>query len=89
MRNQVPVRVARERNRVLRELASQKKLAFMQSFIGKTIDAITLKGCASDVGSADALTDNYLKLRLMGTRDPNQWITAAVHRVEDGALVGA
>jgi len=33
MANQVPVHLARERNRVLRELAAEKKLAFMRSFI--------------------------------------------------------
>jgi threonylcarbamoyladenosine tRNA methylthiotransferase MtaB len=43
MPNQVPVHIARDRNRILRELAAEKKLAFMRSFIGKTIDAITLK----------------------------------------------
>src|SRR5207249_8695876 len=42
MQNQVPVQMARERNRILRELAAGKKLAFMRSFIGKTIEAITL-----------------------------------------------
>ncbi len=35
MPNQVPVHMARERNRILRELASEKKLAFMRRFIGK------------------------------------------------------
>ena len=37
MRNQVPANVARARNRVLRDLAAEKKRAFMQSFVGKTI----------------------------------------------------
>ena len=36
MGKQVPVHVARERNRVLRDLASEKKLAFMSGFIGQT-----------------------------------------------------
>ena len=35
MPDQVPVHIARERNRVLRELAAQKKRAFMQSFVGR------------------------------------------------------
>src|SRR5205085_197090 len=39
---QVPVQVARERNRVLRELAAEKKLAFMRSFVGRPVSAITL-----------------------------------------------
>ena len=42
MTNQVPVHLARERNRILRELAAEKKLAFMRGFVGKEVDAITL-----------------------------------------------
>src|SRR5437867_7140838 len=43
MPNQVPLHVARERNRILRHLADEKHGLFMRSFIGKTIEAITLK----------------------------------------------
>ena len=35
MGKQVPVHVARERNRMLRELIAEKKLAFMRRFVGK------------------------------------------------------
>jgi threonylcarbamoyladenosine tRNA methylthiotransferase MtaB len=42
MPNQVPVHVARERNKILRDLAAEKKLAFMRRFIGQTVEAITL-----------------------------------------------
>jgi tRNA A37 methylthiotransferase MiaB len=42
MPNQVPVHIARDRNRILRELAAEKTLAFMRTFIGKEIEAITL-----------------------------------------------
>jgi threonylcarbamoyladenosine tRNA methylthiotransferase MtaB len=86
MRNQVPVTVARERNRILRELSEQKKLAFMESFVGKSLNAITLS--ESDENHTEALTDNYLKLRLVGTHEPNQWVSSAVLKVEDGSLVG-
>ncbi|HEX6503979.1 MAG TPA: MiaB/RimO family radical SAM methylthiotransferase [Terriglobales bacterium] len=86
MSNQVPVQVARERNRILRELASDKKLAFMRSFVGKTIDAITLN--VSDGERTEALTDNYLKLRLAGTWQANQWISTRVQSVVDGQLIG-
>jgi len=79
---QVPTQIARERNRILRELGEQKKLGFMQSFVGQTLDAISLsKSCGADtpvreVGAADvteALTDNYLKLHLEGRLEPNLW----------------
>jgi threonylcarbamoyladenosine tRNA methylthiotransferase MtaB len=42
MQDQVPVHVARERNRILRELAAEKKREFMRSFIGHELEAITL-----------------------------------------------
>ena len=47
MSNQVSVHIARQRNKILRDLAAEKKLAFMRSFIGKEIQAITL-GRAAD-----------------------------------------
>ena len=50
MGKQVPVHVARERNRVLRDLASEKKLAFMNGFIGKRIETITLNVSGSRSG---------------------------------------
>lgn len=91
MPNQVPVHLARERNRVLRDLAAEKKLAFMRGFVGKAVDAITLDVVGRDgIGEfTEALTDNYLKLRLRGRHQPNRWISAQIAHVDDGALVGA
>jgi threonylcarbamoyladenosine tRNA methylthiotransferase MtaB len=90
MKDQVPVHVARERNRILRELGAEKKLAFMRGFIGKTVEAITLNVVGNDVGGefTEALTDNYLKLRLLARHDPNRWQRASIDDVVDGALVG-
>jgi threonylcarbamoyladenosine tRNA methylthiotransferase MtaB len=90
MANQVAVHIARERNRVLRELASQKKLAFMRSFVGKCVDAITLNviGTDEDGEFTEALTDNYLKLRLRGRHDANRWQMATVRDVLSGSLIG-
>jgi threonylcarbamoyladenosine tRNA methylthiotransferase MtaB len=90
MRDQVPVHEARERNRILRELAAEKKLAFMRGFVGKELDAITLNAVGSDAGGefTEALTDNYLKLRLRGRHDANQWMGARIGNVVDGALAG-
>ena len=85
MRDQVPVQIARERNRILRDLAAEKKLAFMRSFVGKTVEAITLD--VFDGESTEALTDNYLKLRLAGQHEANQWVKARVEQVEAGSLM--
>ena len=90
MSNQVPVQEARERNRILRELAAEKKLAFMRGFLGKPVEAITLNVIGSDAGGefTEALTDNYLKLRLRGRHEANRWLRAQVEDVTSGALVG-
>jgi threonylcarbamoyladenosine tRNA methylthiotransferase MtaB len=148
MPNQVPVHIARERNRILRDLSDVKKREFMRSFVSRELDVITLEGNAtksSEVGGpgdteaasasgrglvkvaptldsepgrarlpvvpnkrreeffgttesralprvpaayTNALTDNYLKLRLRGTHQPNRWLRVFVESVEDGALVG-
>jgi threonylcarbamoyladenosine tRNA methylthiotransferase MtaB len=97
MPNQVPLSVARERNRILRDLAAQKKLAFMRSFVGRTIRAITLNRRVSTAPGfpvehsptfTSALTDNYLKLQLHGIHEPNRWITATITSVDGDALIG-
>ena len=96
MPRQVPTQVARERNRILRELGELKKLAFMRSFVGQTVEAITLTGkCGADVPVRDvraghcteALTDNYLKLHLHGEHLPNLWVRAHVRQVENETLI--
>jgi threonylcarbamoyladenosine tRNA methylthiotransferase MtaB len=90
MADQVPVHVARDRNKILRDLAAEKKLAFMQSFIGKPLQAITLNVTHHnpDGEFTEALTDNYQKLHLKGRHEPNRWLTAQVEAAENGALVG-
>jgi len=90
MPNQLPVHVARERNRVLRELAAGKKREFMQAFIGRRIEAITLNVVSEDSDGiwTEALSDNYLKLRLFGSHCANQWLNATVSAVEGDVLIG-
>jgi threonylcarbamoyladenosine tRNA methylthiotransferase MtaB len=90
MKNQVPVHIAREHNRILREMAAEKKLAFMRSFVGTPLEAITLNVLGSDSGGqfTEALTDNYLKLRLRGRHEPNSWTLASIKGVIDGVLTG-
>jgi threonylcarbamoyladenosine tRNA methylthiotransferase MtaB len=105
IKNQVPIHVARERNRVLRELAAEKKLSFMRSFVGEEIEGITLRSYGAGAREAsspdpaeptisapaitEALTDNYLKLYLKGRLEPNRWLRARVEAVADGALLGS
>ena len=83
---QVPVAVARERNRLLRELASRKKAAFMQSLVGTVVEAITLQSGGAEF--SEALTDNYLKMKISGHHDANRWMDVKVEGVSGEMLQG-
>jgi len=86
MPDQVPVHVARERNRVLRELAAGKNLEFRKKFVGKTLDVITLQ--TRDQESTEALSDNYLTVSLPGQHAANTWMRATIMSVESEGLGG-
>jgi len=86
MADQVPVNVARERNRMLRELAAEKNLAFRKNFIGRSLNVITLQTGGDNW--AEALSDNYLQVRIAGQRAANQMLTVAVTGCSDESLVG-
>jgi hypothetical protein len=54
--------------------------------VGTAIQAITLH--TGNGGFTDALTDNYLKLRICGSLEANRWVHAMVEGTSDGVLVG-
>jgi threonylcarbamoyladenosine tRNA methylthiotransferase MtaB len=89
---QVPSIEARERNRQLRELAAQKKALFMRSMIGTVIQAITLQTAGAEFAEAteatEALTDNYLKIRVAGRHEANRWMNLRVKMADDESLRG-
>ena len=84
--SQVPMSVARERNRILREFAAQKNAAFRQSLVGNVIEAITLQHGTSEY--TDGLTDNYLKVRVIGQFSSNRWLRVRIEGSDGGALIG-
>jgi threonylcarbamoyladenosine tRNA methylthiotransferase MtaB len=87
MPDQVPVQIARERNRVLRDLAASKKGTFMQSFVGRDVQALTLTHC--DGKRTEALSDNYLKIFVTGNYSPNEFVAVRVEGLESEALIGS
>lgn len=84
--NQVSPAVASERNRILRQIASQKKTVFMGSLAGTEVEAITLHSRGGNF--TDALTNNYLKMRIAGHHEANRWVRATVEHVEGEFLLG-
>jgi threonylcarbamoyladenosine tRNA methylthiotransferase MtaB len=89
MPNHVPVNIARDRNRILRDLAEEKKLAFMRALVGKPVQAITLNSSQRrPTGEfTEALTDNFLKLLVPGRYAANHWVHAHPEQIVDGVLV--
>ena len=85
----VPAQVARERNRILRQLGTEKKLAFMRSFVGSKLRAITLSSPSPECpdNTTQALSDNYLSVRVRGRHASNHWIDIQVEGIEGGQLV--
>jgi threonylcarbamoyladenosine tRNA methylthiotransferase MtaB len=86
MSDHVPVHIARERNKILRDLVAEKNAAFRESFVGRELEAITLH--SNPGGTTEALTNNFLKLRLSGDHQPNQLLNIQVRGLTTDGLVG-
>jgi threonylcarbamoyladenosine tRNA methylthiotransferase MtaB len=86
MPDQVPVARARERNRVLRDLAAEKNRAFRQSFVGQSLEVITLH--AGGDGWTEALSDNFLRVKVFGKYMPNFHMATLISEAKGESLVG-
>jgi threonylcarbamoyladenosine tRNA methylthiotransferase MtaB len=70
--NVVPPNVIRERARALRALARQKSAEFRASQSGRVLRALTLaRSCDA---WTEAITSNYLKVRVPGQHAANRWL---------------
>jgi threonylcarbamoyladenosine tRNA methylthiotransferase MtaB len=67
----VPAAVIRERAQALRALGQEKAAAFRASQKGSTLRALTL--ARGGEGWTEALTGNYLKVRIPGRHLANEW----------------
>jgi threonylcarbamoyladenosine tRNA methylthiotransferase MtaB len=80
--DQIPLATIRERARALRELGQRKSEAFRALQSGRSLRALTL--ARGGDGWTEALTGNYLKVRIAGRHPANQW-----HHVYLGSDAGA
>ena len=69
--DRVPPQTIRERARALRALALEKAAAFRAAQSGRTVRALTLARAGEDW--TEALTGNYLKVRVSGCHPANEW----------------
>jgi len=82
----VAAAVTRDRARALRALGQQKAAAFREIHAGRSVRALTLAR-GGDTWT-EALTGNYLKVRVEGCRPPNQWCEARVESAKENAESG-
>ena len=80
MPGSVPIRVRKDRNRVLRELAAAKNLGFRESLLGREFTAVTIEPLGL------ALTDNYIKAQLDLPYAPNRLIRLRPRAVNEHGL---
>jgi threonylcarbamoyladenosine tRNA methylthiotransferase MtaB len=76
--NHVPPAVIKRRARELRALSEEKSVAFHRSQSGRALSLLTLRhnDSANSNEWTPALSCNFLKLRLAGLWQPNQFVTA-------------
>lgn len=87
----VPHNVIRERARRLRSLSLAKSAAFRASQSGRSMRALTLArtGEAPHGAWTEALTGNYLKVRIAGQLPANRWYEVSVTQDASVATSGA
>jgi threonylcarbamoyladenosine tRNA methylthiotransferase MtaB len=88
----VPQAVVDERMRALRELAAEKSLAHRRSFVGRTLEAITLANGAelAQREKTNAISENFLPLEIGGQFPSNQMLRVKVESIDaDGSVLGA
>ena len=81
--NPVPLRVRRERSRILRELAAQKNVEFRRRMTGRKLSVVTLEEPRT------TLSSNYLKVQLASARPSNQLLEVEIGGLTDTGLYEA
>lgn len=79
----VAAAVTRDRARALRALGQQKTAAFRELQAGRTMRALTLARGGDNW--TEALTGNYLKVRVEGRRPANVWCEARISSAQEAA----
>jgi threonylcarbamoyladenosine tRNA methylthiotransferase MtaB len=75
---EVPPAVILRRSRELRALGEAKAAAFRAAHVGRTLRLLTLRRTGGEHGDAwtEALSENYLRVRLRGRHRPNRMVRA-------------
>lgn len=84
MPGHVTAPLAKERNRILRELIAEKNLRWREQFVGREIEVITLH--SNTDGTTEALSNNYVKVQMAGEVPSNELVRVTVDSLSDDGL---
>jgi threonylcarbamoyladenosine tRNA methylthiotransferase MtaB len=79
LKPEVPAHVAHFRAKALRQLIARKHAAFLGRMVGRELEALVLE-------PGEALTSNFLKVRVPEDLQVNEWTRVRVDGMEDGIL---
>jgi len=99
---EIPANVIRNRARELRALGERKSAAFRREQVGKQLRVLTLRSANDEDALPEnllavathqpqhtqALSSNYVRVRLSGTWPANQWVNARISDGEGNCLAG-
>jgi threonylcarbamoyladenosine tRNA methylthiotransferase MtaB len=88
--NEVPDRMIRRRARELRALSAEKAASFQRSQAGRRLRVLTLRPTEEGVrgGWSEALSSNYLRVRVSGAWPRNEFLDVRIDYVEGNRLYG-
>jgi threonylcarbamoyladenosine tRNA methylthiotransferase MtaB len=89
--DRVPIQVARERNRLVRQVAKRSEHKFNLQFINQVLDVLWVSSQPQDGSSwvIKGLTDNYIRVRAQSDRDRwNQHTPVRLSTVDGNEMVG-
>jgi threonylcarbamoyladenosine tRNA methylthiotransferase MtaB len=86
MSGEVPPAVIKQRSQELRALAAKKNAAFRAAQVGARLRVLTLDRAGN--GHTEALSDNYLKVRLPGAWPANKFLDVCITAVDGAYLIG-
>jgi len=87
MPDKVDTNIKNQRREILQELAMQKKAAHLNSFVGKTLDAIVES--RDNNGLTTATTNNFLKAHFISDEDlTKKLVSLAISSAENEYLSG-
>jgi threonylcarbamoyladenosine tRNA methylthiotransferase MtaB len=86
--SQLPGAIIKRRARELRALSERKSAVFRGRQLGRTLRVLTLHPGEHDTARTPALSSNYLRVHVPGTRGSNLWLDVSITEEDGKDLIG-